>query len=314
MPTTSEAKSAQPRALRSVRIDPNDLMMFAYVAQHGSFKNAAEQTGIPHSTISRRVMLLEEQLGEKLLHRTTRKISFTEFGRAMLAHAEQVAAEIEAASELIQGRASEPCGHLRISIPTDFTSDMLGALLTRFTAAYPRISFDIDVSRRRVDLIAENFDLAIRIGDLEDDATLVARRIGRIEMGLYASPDYVEKQGCPEHPDALATHDLLHLTQRLGEPMHLKLVCEKGEWTGNPARRITANSPGVLMHMAICGAGIAPLADHFAAESVRSGLLVRVLEDWRQSQIPIWAIMPGRRLVPLRVQLFIEALKKELAR
>lgn len=314
MPTNSAAKRLQNGEAKTAKIDPNDLVMFAYVAQQGSFKNAAEEMGVPHSTISRRVMVLEEQLGEKLLHRTTRKIALTEFGRMVLAHAKQVVAEIEAAAELVQGRASEPCGQIRISIPTDFTGDMLGPLLTRFTAAYPRISFDVDVSRRRVDLIAENFDLAIRIGDLQDDATLAAKKVGTIEMGLYASPSYLQTRGCPKTPEDLVSHEVLQLTQRLGEPMRLALSSDHGKWEGSPVKRVTANSPGVLMHMAMSNAGIAPLADHFAAESVRAGLLVRVLQEWRQSQIDIWAIMPGRRLTPLRVQLFIEALKKELGR
>jgi DNA-binding transcriptional LysR family regulator len=286
--------------------------MFATVVELGSFKKAGERLGVPNSTISRRVMLLENQLGEKLLHRTTRKITLTDFGATVLSHARHVAEEVEATSALVDSRTSEPSGHLRISMPTDFTSDMLGSLFTRFLASYPKIALDIDVSRRRVDLIAENFDLAIRIGDLQDDATLAVRKVGLIEMGLYASPKYLHEHGVPDSPADLATHSILHLTQRIGEPMHLKLISKIEEWEGSLHARITANSPGILMNMALSGAGIAPLGDHLAAENVRSGLLVRVIHAWRQEHIPIWAIIPGRRLLPLRTQLFIEALKREL--
>lgn len=293
--------------------DPNDLIMFASVVQHGSFKNASEAIGVPNSTISRRVMALESQLGEKLLHRTTRTLTLTVFGATVLAHAQQVMAEVEATAELVHSRTSEPSGRLRVSMPTDFTSDMLGSLITRFMATYPMVAVDVDVSRRRVDLIAENFDLAIRIGDLPDDATLVARKIGTIEMGLYASPTYLKQRNAPDNPGDLQDHRVLHLSQRIGEPMRLRLECERQIWDGSPAGGMTANSPGILMHVALNGAGIAPLADHFAAENVSKGLLVRVLPNWRQARIPIWAVLPGRRLLPLRTQFFVEALKKELA-
>ncbi|NSY46433.1 LysR family transcriptional regulator (plasmid) [Agrobacterium tumefaciens] len=296
------------------RPDPNDLVMFATVVRQGSFKKAGEQLGVPHSTISRRVMMLENQLGEKLLQRTTRTLTLTDFGATVLVHAEHVAAEVEATADLIQGRTLEPSGHLRLSMPTDFTSDMLGALITRFMVAHPKILVDVDVSRRRVDLIAENFDLAVRIGDLQDDATLAARRVGTIHMGLYASPGYLTGHSIPDSPDDLGSHEVLHLTQRIGEPMRLRLVSEDKTWEGNLQARVTANSPGILMHMALNGAGIAPLANHLAAESMRSGALVRVIKDWQQAEIPIWAIIPGRRLLPLRTQLFIDALKKELSR
>ncbi|CVI63468.1 Transcriptional regulator, LysR family [Agrobacterium deltaense NCPPB 1641] len=293
--------------------DPNDLMMFAAVVQQGSFKKAGERLGVPHSTISRRVIALENRLGEKLLHRTTRTITLTDFGGTVLGHAQQIAAEVEATVALVDSRTLEPSGHLRISIPTDFTSDMLASLMTRFLASYPRVLVDVDVSRRRVDLIAENFDVAVRIGDLHDDAALATRRVGTIDMGLYASPEYLDSLGVPESPAALMSHTVLHLNQRLGEPMRLRLQSDAETWEGSPAARMMANSPGILMHMALNGAGIAPLADHFVAENLRSGRLIRVLQDWRQAQIPIWAIIPGRRLLPLRTHLFIEALKKELS-
>ncbi|MFD2238124.1 LysR family transcriptional regulator [Aureimonas populi] len=294
-------------------IDPNDLIMFSFVAQEGSFKKAAERLRIPHSTISRRIMVLESRLGEKLLHRTTRTIALTDLGGAVLIHARQVAAEVEATGHLVQTGTSEPRGRLRISIPTDFTADMLASLITRFMATYPKLSVDIDVSRRRVDPITENFDLAVRIGDLQDDATLAARRIGTIEMGLYASPGYLESRGTPSRPEDLVFHEALHLTQRIGEAPGWKLASGTESWEGVAQGRVTANSPGVLMHMAMNGAGIAPLANHLVAEMVRSGSLVRILTDWHQARIPIWAIIPGRRLLPVRTQMFMEALRKELS-
>ncbi|RIX98713.1 LysR family transcriptional regulator [Aureimonas flava] len=294
-------------------LDPNDLVIFACVVEEGSFKRAAERLRVPNSTVSRRIMVLEEQLGEKLLHRTTRSFALTDLGSSVLPHARQVAAEIDAAAQLVRSGSSEPTGHLRISIPTDFTADMMASLFARFMATYPRLSIDVDVSRRRVDLISENFDLAIRIGDLQDDATLAARRVGTIEMGLYAAPGYLAARGTPDTPADLSGHEFLHLTQTIGHPPELRLTSDEGTWSGGPPGRMTANSPGVLMHMALNGAGIAPLANHLAADKVSSGALVRVLMDWHQSRLPIWAVFPGRRLLPTRTRLFTQALSEELA-
>lgn len=296
-----------------MRPDPNDLIIFAKVVEHGSLKSAGEVLGIPHSTVSRRLLELESALGEKLLHRTTRTMTLTEFGSAVLSHAQQVADDVDAAVAFVDSRLSEPSGRLRISIPTDFTSDMLGSFITRFRKDNHKISIEIDVSRRRVDLIAENFDLAIRIGELADDATLAARRIGTIEMGLYASSAYLADRGVPQHPDDLALHDTLHLSQALSIPMQLVLRRNDETWQKRLTAWVTANSPGILMNMAASGAGIAPLADHLVHDELRSGALVRILKDWHQNRIPIWAIVPGRRLLPLRVQIFIEKLKHELA-
>jgi DNA-binding transcriptional LysR family regulator len=295
------------------RPDPNDLIIFAKVVEHRSLKSAGEYLGIPHSTVSRRLVELENQLGEKLLHRTTRTMTLTEFGSAVLLHAQQVADDVDATVALVDSRLSEPSGRLRVSIPTDFTSDMLGSFITKFRKAHPKISIEIDVSRRRVDLISENFDLAVRIGDLADDATLAARRIGTIEMGLYASPPYLSERGIPQHPDDLEQHDTLHLSQTIGEPMRLTLRRGDQTWEKSSTAWATANSPGILMNMAVSGAGIAPLADHLAHAGVHSGSLVRLLDEWHQQKIPIWAIMPSRRLVPIRVEVFIEELKRELS-
>jgi DNA-binding transcriptional LysR family regulator len=295
-------------------LDPNDLLLFARVVEDASFSRAADRFGIPKSTLSRRITQLESQLGERLLLRTTRKLTLTDFGRAVLSHAQQVAAEVEAATAIGQHRQAEPAGRLRISIPGDFATDVLSPLLADFIANHPAISLEVDISPRRVDLIGENFDLAIRMGDLQDDASLAARRIAIMTTGLYAAPKYLKQHGTPSEPEALMEHDALHLLGRTGEPARWLLSRDNIRWEGAPPARATANSPGLLLRLALAGAGIAMLSDHFVASQVQSGALVRVLEDWDSPGVPAWAVFPGRRLMPARTRVFLDALTQSFDR
>ncbi len=258
--------------------------------------------------------MLESQLGERLLLRTTRKLTVTDFGQALLTHAHQVTAEVESAMALTQHRQAQPSGRLRISIPGDFANDVIGMMLAEFVANYPAIVLDVDIAPRRVDLIGENFDLAIRMGDLPDDASLVARRIANFTTGLYASPDYLKRRGMPSEPEALMEHDALHLMARNGEPIPWRLSRDKMQWDGAPPGRAAANSPGLLLRLALAGTGIAILSDHYAELHVRSGELLPVLEDWKLPSVTAWAVFPGRRLMPARTRVFLDALEENFAK
>lgn len=292
-----------------MNLEPNDLLLFARVVDEGSFSRAAERLGMPKSTLSRRLTALEAQLGERLLLRTTRKLTVTDFGHAVLAHAHQVTAEVEATLALTQHRQAEPSGRLRLSMPGDIANEVLVPLLAEFIAKYPAISLEADLSPRRVDLIGENFDIAIRMGDLPDDASLAARRVAVFSVGMYAAPGYLRRRGVPAEPEALLEHDTLHLLARNGEPQPWRLSRDDIHWTGTPPGRASANSPALLTRLALAGAGITMLADHFAAQYVKSGELLQVLEDWRLPPVTAWAVFPGRRLMPARTRVFLDALQ-----
>ena len=296
-----------------MNLEPNDLMLFARVVDEGSFSRAATRVRLPKSTVSRRVAALESQLGERLLLRTTRKLTVTDFGHSVLEHARQVASEVEAAASLAQHRQVEPSGRLRVSMPGDFANIVLGQLLADFIARHPAISLEIDLSPRRVDLIGENFDLALRMGDLPDDASLAARRIAVFALGLYASPDYLKRRGIPSEPEALMEHDALRLLKRSGEPATWVLSSGEARWEGIPPGRATANSPELLIRLARSGAGIGIVADHFVEPYVRSGELVPVLTDWTLPSATAWAVFPGRRLMPARTRVFLDALQAEFS-
>lgn len=296
-----------------MHLEPNDLLLFAKVVEEGSFSRAAERLGLPKSTLSRRVSALETELGERLLLRTTRKLSLTDFGHGILEHARQMAAEVDAAAALAQQRQAEPSGRLRVSMPGDLANVALVPFLAAFVDKYPSIEMEIDLSPRRVDLIGENFDVAIRMGKLGDDASLAARRLAVFSAGLYAAPRYLVRKGTPSEPEALMEHDALRLLARNGEPVLWTLSRGDQRWQGLPPGRATANSPDLLIRLARAAAGIAVVPDHYAQAYVDRGELVRVLADWQTPSTAAWAVFPGRRLMPARTRVFIDMLAAEFS-
>ncbi|WP_374563378.1 LysR family transcriptional regulator [Ideonella sp.] len=310
----------------STAVDPNDLALFAHVADAGSFTRAADKLGLPKSTLSRRLSGLEALLGERLILRTTRRLTVTEFGAAVLEHARQVVAEVDGTLALAQHRQAQPSGHLRVSMPGDLALLALGGMLQQFVRDHPAVTLQLDLSPRRVDLIAENFDLALRMGDLPDDTHLSARRLAWFSASLFASPDWVAAHGLPAHPDELIAPArdwrALAVAGQSGEPLPWRLErpvegagteAPVQRWQGLPAARMLANSPAVLLQMARAGVGLALVGDFFAAPYVHAGELVRVLPDWRSPPAPAWAVFPERRLMPAKTRAFIDALAAVLA-
>jgi DNA-binding transcriptional LysR family regulator len=293
--------------------DANDLLIFARVAEAGSFSRAAERLSLPKSTVSRRIALLEERLGERLMLRTTRRLTLTEFGEQLLAHARQVADEVDAVKALKEHRQSRPSGRLRVSMPFDFATLLVEDMLADFVQRYPDVSLALDLSPRRVDLLDENFDLAIRMGELPDDNLLAARRIAVLPSGLYASPDYVRARGEPSSPEALLDHDGLRLMARNGDDVIWHFTRAHKHWHGAAPARAVANAPGVLINLARAGRGIAAVPDYFAAPYVRSGELRKLLPEWQLPASTAWAVFPGRRLMPTKTRAFIDMLEAALA-
>ena len=291
-----------------MNIEPNDLLLFARVADEGSLTRAAARLGIPKSTVSRRIAALEATLGERLLLRTTRKNTVTDFGRSVLEHAQQVAQEVAATEELADSRSARPSGRLRVSMPGDLASLVLSSVLAEFLDRYPDVALEVDLTARRVDLVGENFDVAIRMGALADDASLAARRLATWTGGLYAAPAYLARRGVPAEPEALMEHDALRLLGRSGEPAPWVLTRGGERWEGIPPGRATANSPDVLTRMARAGAGIVVAQHHFADPYVKAGELAAVLPDWQTPPTDAWAVFPGRRLMPARTRAFIDTL------
>jgi DNA-binding transcriptional LysR family regulator len=312
--------------------DADDLLLFARVAESGSFSRAAERVQLPKSTVSRRIAALEKRLGERLLQRTTRKLVITDFGQGVLDHARVMSEEVDAALAFALSRQARPSGRLRVSMPGDFASAALEQPLAGFIRDYPDVALEIDLSPRRVDLIGENFDLAIRMGALTDDAQLAARRLAVFTTGLYAAPSLLREHGEPLAPEALRTMPALMLLSRSGDPVPWQLSMRddaplaaprspgaKPRREGAaiaqaiiPQQHVRANSPDVLIRLARSGAGVVAVADFFAEPYLLRGELQRILPDWCLPDADCWAVFPGRRLMPAKTRAFIEMMTKTM--
>ncbi|NDY81745.1 LysR family transcriptional regulator [Orrella sp. NBD-18] len=297
-----------------MKLDANDLILFAHLIESGSFAKTADRVGLPKSTLSRRMTQLETTLGEKLVVRTTRRLEITEFGERILEHARRLLEETEATADLAQHEQGQPRGLLRVSMPPDFIDLDLTQVLIRFASQYPEVRLELDLSPRRVDLVAERFDLALRVASkLPDDALLIARKLADMTTHLYASPAYLKRHGTPIVPTDLDDHICLRMISSGGEPVPWRLSSPKqATWEGMPTGPLSSNSPGLQRELAKHGLGVVGLADHFATKLVEQGILVRVLPDWSLPRVTIWCMTPGKRLLPQRTLAFIELLKDAL--
>jgi len=301
-------------------LDANDLMLFQRVADAGSLSRAAEQSGLPRSYVSRHLAALEARLGERLFHRSTRKLALTDFGLGLLRHTRDLSDSMAQIDNYVTSRSGLPSGRLRVSIPPDFADPLLPAdFFADFMTRYPDIRLDIDVSARRVDVIGEQFDLAIRASrnaTLPDDATLVARPLYAHSWAPYASPAYLQRYGVPSHPDQLAQHAILALSSASSGQARTWTLTQretKAFWQGLPTARLQCNSMALLVNMAVHDQGIAMLGVHHVQAVLAQAGLQRILPDWESPPSQTWLIMPGRRLIPTSVRVFIDALEAALA-
>jgi DNA-binding transcriptional LysR family regulator len=197
-------------------------------------------------------------------------------------------------------------------MPADVANLVLADTLAAFVALHPGITLELDLSPRRVDLLGEGFDAAVRIGALPDDGLLVARRLTVFAQGLYAAPGYLAERGEPLAPQDLADHDAVRLLGGDGGPVPWTLTRGTERWEGVPAGRAAANSPELLMRLVRAGAGIAAAPEVFARPLERRGELRRVLADWRLPSDTAWVVFPGRRLLPAKTRAFVDMLQAAL--
>lgn len=291
-------------------ISADDMILFAAIAEQESLVRAAELLGMPKATVSRRLTNLEELLGQRLLIRTTRRLTLTEFGQEFLDHSRRVAEEVSTVQDFVRSQDVQPRGRLRVSMPEDYARHNLSRAIATFIESYPEIQLDLDLSSRLVDLIGERFDLAIRMGGLENDSTLVARKIDEQTLGLYASPIYLSLHPAPAHPDELQQHIAVRMLSNRGQPIPWKLSRDKAVWEGVPPGRLALNSIGVIQQLLLDGAGIGALPDRFTQEDVQKKRLVRVLPEWCLPSVPAWAVMPMRRYLPAKTRAFLAHLEQ----
>lgn len=292
-------------------LNANDLILFAQVMDAGSFSAAAERTGLPKSTLSRRISGLETELGERLITRSTRRLMITEFGQEVLEHAQRLVDETECTAAFARDRQATPQGTLRISLPSDFFEQVIADFVSRFSILHPKVRLEVDISVRRVDLLAERFDVAIRVAStLPDDNTLVARRLATIVTSLYASPAYVARFGLPVDPSDLKNHHGLMLMNSEGDGRPWRLTRGNDFWEGYPARIFSSNSLGLHRAVVLKGMGIGRLPHSMVASFVKEGALVPVLPDWHSDEAIVWCVTSGRKLLSPATRAFIDVFSK----
>jgi DNA-binding transcriptional LysR family regulator len=284
---------------------------FVRVVQDGSFTAAAKALGLPKSSVSRSVAQLEQDLGVRLLHRTTRKLHLTDAGTAFHDRVARALADIDEATSAASDLQRELRGVIRITAPLDLGVWAVAPMVARFVRKHPTVNVEVRLSSRVVDLVAEGFDLAVRAGKLRDQS-LVARRVGSLEMGLYASSKYLKKKGAPVTLEDLSKFESIVLHSDNG-PLGWKLTSDNGEErTIEPRGAISADDISFMKKAVLAAGGIALLPRFLCAREEQSGKLLRVLPDWRLSGAELHVVYPSARYVPQRVIAFRDHLVREL--
>jgi len=293
--------------------DLNDLYYFAVVVDHGGFAAAERALGIPKSRLSRRISQLETDMGVRLLQRSTRRFAVTDVGQSVYRHAQSMLAEATAAREVVDRLSAEPRGVVRVSVPVGLAQQQMPMLLPEFLARYPQVRVQMQVSNRRVDVINEGFDVAIRVrSKLDDDGSLVMRSFGQIQELLVASPAYLDRAGRPTVPEQLHEHVTLTMSEDEVR-QRWELQAADGEVTRIDLKpRVSGFDFPMLMALAKQGLGITLLPETLCAEAVRSGDLEVVLPAWRLPQGIAHLVFASRRGLLPAVRVFIDFLAERL--
>lgn len=283
-----------------------ELEAFVAVVDYRGFGNAGEKLGIAKSMVSRRVSELEKRLGVQLLQRTTRRQSLTEAGREFHQRALQILADLKEAEQVVADAQCRISGKIRLALPLGLGTSHLAEPISQFMDDNPEIEIEIDLNDRQIDLIEENIDLAIRIGDLED-SSLIARKLASVHFAICASPAYLARFGEPQHPAELSTHEVLVYSnvaagRQWSYQQDGKLVSPRMKY------RLSANNGEFLAAVARRGQGIVsgPLA--FLHDLIERGELVQILTGYTRQATGMYAVYPPGRLVSQRVRVFSDAL------
>ncbi len=287
-----------------------EMEAFVRVVDLGGFTDAATKLGVSKSAVSKHVSALEARLGARLLNRTTRRVSPTEIGLAYYDRASRVLAEAAEADAMAASMQGAPRGELRISAPLSFGLRHLAPAVSEFLNAYPEVSARVSLDDRFVELVAEGFDMAVRIGVLPD-SSLMARKLAETAMVLVASPDYVARRGAPRSAEEVAEHDLLHYAN-LASGAVWRLRGQNGEERLVRVQgRLTVNNGDALLTAALDGLGIALSPAFIAAPALREGRVVEVAATARPAPLGIWAVYPSGRFPQPKLRVFIDFLTEK---
>ena len=288
------------------------LTAFVAVANAGGFSAAGRELGIPLPTISRRVIELEETLGARLFHRTTRRVELTEQGKTFFAACQRVLEDLKDAEEALGGEYRTPKGELSITAPVGFGRLHVQPVALEFLANYPEINLRLLLVDRVVNLLEEHIDAALRIADLPD-SSLVARALGHIQMLVCASPKYLRRRGKPTHPRELIEHDCIAWSTLL--PVNSWWFREDDADVTFPIRvRLSTTISESALAAAESGLGLLQTTSYQAASALHDERLVRVLSEYDCAATPVTFVYPSSRLVPLKLRAFLDFATPRLSR
>jgi DNA-binding transcriptional LysR family regulator len=282
---------------------------FVKVAELGSFSQAADRLGLSRSVVSKYVSTLEDHLGARLVNRTTRRLSLTEVGEAYLPRCQSILGDLEEAERAVGALHGTPSGTLRVNAPMSFGFLHLAPAIPALLAAHADLSVDMTLNDRFVDLLAEGFDVAVRIGTLPD-SSLIAARLAPLRLVVCASPDYLSRRGEPRHPRDLDDHEVLVYTlQRQGE--FYPLQHRDGTRMDVVTRgRFRANNGDAIRAATVGGAGISISPTFLCGDDLRAGRLVRVLPEWSGLEMGVNAVYPHNRHLSAKVRVFVDHLRQ----
>ncbi|MEW7849460.1 LysR family transcriptional regulator [Massilia aurea] len=284
---------------------------YVAVVDSGSFATAATRLNVSRAMVSKQVQKLEEHLGTRLMNRTTRRLSLTETGRAFYERSVQILGDVNEAEQIAGQMTAMPRGVLRVTIPLSYGQHRLGSIIGAFTQAYPQVQLDIALSDRKVDLVEEGFDVAIRIGTLPQ-SDLIARKLGVAYGIVCASPAYLAAHGAPQTPGELGRHACLSYSLS-GGGADWRLESASQQVTVPVNGPMKADNGDIIRLAAVAGAGIAFQPHFIVGEDLAAGRLVQVLPDWRSAEMGIYAIYPSRKHLSAKVRTFVDFIVAALA-
>ncbi|ELE1962840.1 LysR family transcriptional regulator [Vibrio vulnificus] len=287
------------------RIDT--MKAFVTVSREGSFTKAAEKLGTSNQLVSKYVSQLEEQLGVRLLNRTTRKVHLTEAGERCVQHVEHILESIQDMERSLGQLKNEAQGLLRISAPVSFATKHLASLIRDFKQRNPAVGIDLQLNDRKIDVIEEGFDLALRIGQLKS-SSLIAKRIAPIRLVMCASPDYLAKYGIPEHPQQLIPEHLLSYSYMDYSQSESPLMNALKRSSKQKVSGISCNNGDILVESAIAGEGYVLQPTFIVFEAVKKGELNVILEEFEPEPMALYAVYPHRKLIASKLSAFVDCL------
>ena len=288
----------------------SSMKVFVAIVDAGSFVSAADRLDMSRAMASKYVSMLEDHLGTRLLNRTTRRLSLTEPGSLFYERSVQILADVDEAVQVAGHMAAEPRGVLKVTMPLSYGLHCLGPIVAEYSNQYPKVKLDLSLSDRKIDLIEEGFDVAVRVGRLPESG-LIARKLGAVESIIVGAPAYFKQRGIPTEPIDLANHVCLGYALGSGGD-EWRLLSAEGLVSVRSSGSIKADNGDMLRLAALHGAGLIFQPRFIVEEDVQAGRLVQVLDSYASEELGVYAIYPSRKHLSAKVRTFVDFLVAHL--